>query len=50
MAKKTKSKIQVGGGKAYTKVIKMVKNDKGSYSFHQEMVLNDEAKDWFTKN
>ncbi|HTO36961.1 MAG TPA: DUF4295 domain-containing protein [Brumimicrobium sp.] len=50
MAKKAKSKIQTGGGKAHTKVIKMVKNDKGSYSFHEEIVLNDEVKEFFSKN
>lgn len=49
MAKKAKSKIQTGGGKAHTKVIKMEKNERGSYSFHEEMVLNDEVKDWFAK-
>ncbi|PKR79963.1 DUF4295 domain-containing protein [Brumimicrobium salinarum] len=49
MAKKSVASIQTGGGKAHTKVIKMVKNEKGSYSFREEMVLNDEVKDWFAK-
>lgn len=46
MAKKSVASIQTGGGKAHTKVIKMVKNEKGSYSFREEMVLNGEVQDW----
>ena len=35
MAKKVVASLQKGGGKAHTKVIKMVKSDKtGSYSFN----------------
>lgn len=49
MAKKSVASIQTGGGKAHTKVVKMVKNEKGAYSFREEMVLNDEVKDWFAK-
>tara|TARA_B100000508_G_scaffold91658_2_gene71478 strand:+ start:42566 stop:42718 length:153 start_codon:yes stop_codon:yes gene_type:complete len=49
MAKKTVASIQKGGGKAHTKVVKMVKNDRGSYSFREEIVHNDEVKDWFAK-
>ena len=49
MAKKAKGKIQAGGGKAHTKVVKMVKNEKGGYSFQQEIVLNDDVKDWLSK-
>lgn len=49
MAKKTVASIQKGGGKAHTKVVKMVKNDRGAYSFREEIVHNDEVKDWFTK-
>ncbi len=50
MAKKSVASIQTGGGKAHTKVIKMVKNEKGTYSFNEQMVLNDEVKDWFAKS
>lgn len=50
MAKKAKSKIQTGGGKAHTKVVKMVKTEKGTYSFHEEIVLNDDVKQFFAKN
>ena len=50
MAKKVVASLQKGGGKEHTKVIKMVKNDAGSYSFKQEIVHNDKVKDWFAKN
>lgn len=49
MAKKTVATLQTGAGKAYTKVIKMVKSDKGSYAFKEEMVPNDKVKDFFDK-
>ena len=50
MAKKVVASLQSGGGKEHTKVIKMVKTEKGSYSFKQEIVRNEEVKDWFEKN
>lgn len=50
MAKKVVATLQKGGGKEHTKVIKMVKNDKGSYSFKEEVVHNDKVKEWFSKN
>ncbi len=34
-------------GRSHTKVIKMVKSESGSYSFKEEMVLNDQVKDYF---
>ncbi|RFC53854.1 DUF4295 domain-containing protein [Brumimicrobium aurantiacum] len=49
MAKKSVASLQTGGGKAHTKVIKMVKNERGSYSFREEMVLNGDVKEWFAK-
>jgi hypothetical protein len=49
MAKKTVASIQTGGGKAHTKVVKMVKNERGSYSLREEIVHNDQVKDWFAK-
>jgi len=49
MAKKSVASIQTGGGKAHTKVVKMVKNDKGSYSLREEIVRNENVKDWFAK-
>jgi hypothetical protein len=50
MAKKVVASLQKGGGKEHTKVIKMVKTDKGSYSFKEEVVHNDKVKEWFDKN
>jgi len=50
MAKKVVASLQSGGGKEHTKVIKMVKTEKGSYSFKEEIVHNDKIKEWFDKN
>jgi len=50
MAKKVVASIQKGAGKGHTRVIKMVKSPKsGAYSFHSEMVTNDQVKDYFNK-
>ena len=46
MAKKTVASLQKGEGRAYGKVIKMVKSPKtGAYVFKEEMVPNDAVKD-----
>lgn len=52
MAKKTVATLHTGktDGRSYTKVIKMVKNpENGSYSFDEQMVPNEIAKDFFKK-
>ncbi len=50
MAKKAVATLQKGGGKGHTKVIKMVKSSKtGAYSFKEEVVTNEEVKDFFKK-
>lgn len=50
MAKKAVASMQSGEGRAYAKVIKMVKSPKtGAYSFKEEMVLNDKVSDFFKK-
>ena len=50
MAKKTVATLQKGSGKNHTKVIRMVKSAKtGAYSFREEMVLNDQVKDFLAK-
>lgn len=37
-------------GRSHTKVIKMVKSPKtGAYSFKEEMILNDQVNDYFSK-
>ncbi len=51
MAKKTVATLQTGSGKNHTKVIKMVKSPKtGAYSFKEEIVTNDEVKDYFKES
>ncbi len=49
MAKKVVASLQKGGGKEHTKVIKMSKSESGSFTFKEEIVLNDKVKDWFAK-
>lgn len=54
MAKKTvagfRDKSTTTTGRSHTKVIKMVKSPKtGAYSFKEEMILNDQVKDYFSK-
>lgn len=42
MAKKTVATLQKGDGRAYAKVIKVVKSPKtGAYMFQEEMVLKE---------
>lgn len=50
MAKKVVATLQEGkkDGRAYTKVIKMVKSPKtGAYMFDERMVPNEGVKDFF---
>ena len=52
MAKKTVAPLHEGSkdGRAYTKVIKMVKNPvNGAYSFDERMVPNEAVQDFFKK-
>ena len=50
MAKKTVATLQKGEGRAYSKVIKMVKSPKtGAYIFEEEMVHNDNLKEYLAK-
>jgi len=49
MAKKTVASLQKKGAKAFTKVVKMIKNDKGFYSFKSEILPKDKVNDFFTK-
>ena len=53
MAKKTVASLHEGSkeGRAYTKVIKMVKSPKtGAYTFDEQMVLNEKVQDFFKKS
>ena len=45
MAKKVVATLKQPGGAKYAKVIKAIKNDNGSYSFREEMVLEGDVKD-----
>jgi hypothetical protein len=50
MAKKSVATFKGEGdksGKNYTKCIKMVKSESGSYGFREEIVHNDTVKDFF---
>ncbi len=50
MAKKAVATLQTGSTRTLTKCIKMVKSDKGNgYAFVEEMVNNDNIKDFFAK-
>lgn len=50
MAKKTVATLQTGGGKNFTKCIKMVRSEKtGAYNFKEEIVHNDKVKEFFEK-
>ncbi|MBO5709994.1 MAG: DUF4295 domain-containing protein [Rikenellaceae bacterium] len=50
MAKKVVATLKTGNGKAFTKCIKMVKSEKtGAYAFKEEIVANEEVKDFFAK-
>ena len=52
MAKKAVATLHEGStdGRAYTKVIKMVKSPKtGAYIFDERIVRNEDVKDFFKK-
>ncbi|MDD4226592.1 MAG: DUF4295 domain-containing protein [Mariniphaga sp.] len=50
MAKKSVATLQKGSGRAHSKVIRMVKSPKsGAYIFKEEVITNDELKDYFQK-
>ena len=50
MAKKVVATLKSGKGNNYAKVIKMVKSLKtGEYSFVEEIINNENVKDFFTK-
>lgn len=44
MAKKVVATLKQPGGAKYAKVIKAYKNDNGSYSYREEMVLEGDVK------
>ncbi|MDR2147986.1 MAG: DUF4295 domain-containing protein [Tannerella sp.] len=50
MAKKAVATFKTGEGRTYSKVIRMVKSPKtGAYVFQEEMIPNEEVKEYFSK-
>jgi len=50
MAKKVVATLQKGAGKGHAKVVRMVKSEKtGAYIFQEEIILNDDVKEYFKK-
>ncbi|HQH19428.1 MAG TPA: DUF4295 domain-containing protein [Bacteroidales bacterium] len=50
MAKKVVATLKTGAGRDFAKVIRMVKSPKtGAYTFKEEIIPNDQVKDYFTK-
>jgi hypothetical protein len=50
MAKKVVATLQKGAGKGHAKVVKMVKSEKtGAYIFQEEIIPNDDVKEYFKK-
>jgi hypothetical protein len=49
MAKKVVATLKTGEGKQFTRVIKLVKSEKGSFSFAEAVVHNDHIKDFFAE-
>lgn len=50
MAKKVVATLRTSSGKDYAKVIRMVRSEKtGAYSFKENIVANDQVKDFLAK-
>ncbi|MDR2841286.1 MAG: DUF4295 domain-containing protein [Paludibacter sp.] len=50
MAKKAVASLQSGEGRAYAKVIKMIKSPKtGAYIFQEQMIHNDKVQEHLAK-
>ncbi|MDR1973133.1 MAG: DUF4295 domain-containing protein [Bacteroidales bacterium] len=50
MAKKVVATLKTSTGKSFAKVVKLVKSPKtGAYSFKEEIIPNDNVKDYFAK-
>ena len=49
MAKKVVATLKQPGGAKYAKVIKAIKNDNGSYTYREAMVLEGDVKDALAK-
>lgn len=50
MAKKVVATMKTATGKDFSKVIRMVKSSKtGAYTFKEEIIPNNQIKDYFAK-
>ena len=50
MAKKVVATLQKGAGKGHAKVVRMVKSEKtGAYIFQEEIISNENVKEYFQK-
>lgn len=49
MAKKVVATLKQPGGAKFAKVIKAIKNENGSYSYREEMVMEGDVKDALAK-
>tara|TARA_B100000287_G_scaffold391354_1_gene402948 strand:- start:421 stop:573 length:153 start_codon:yes stop_codon:yes gene_type:complete len=49
MAKKTVASLQKKGAKSFTKAVKVIKNESGSYSFKSEIVPKEKVKEFFAR-
>ncbi len=50
MAKKVVATLKTSSGKDFAKIIKMVKSPKtGAYTFKEDIVPNDQVKDFLAK-
>ncbi|GAB5556274.1 MAG: hypothetical protein SchgKO_04870 [Schleiferiaceae bacterium] len=47
MAKKVVATLKKEGSAMFTKVVKMVKSEKGSYAFEEKIVNKDTTKEFF---
>ena len=47
MAKKVVATLKKEGGVSMTKVIRMVKSDKGNYTFEERIVSKEATKEFF---
>ena len=50
MAKKVVASMKTATGKDFAKVVRMVKSPKtGAYTFKEDIIPNDQIKNYFTK-
>ena len=49
MAKKVVATLKTGAGKNFTRVIKMIKSETGSYGYKEEVMHNEMIKDFLAK-